>query len=133
MKLKILKQIFIILTFYILGQALAILFEYIIPSFHIPGTIIGLILLVIALLKKWVPINEVEETGTFLTNNMGFFFIPVSVSVIEYFGLIDHQIANILGLMVISVLISFFAILYSVKLTLKIKEKKKSKGVIENE
>jgi len=123
--MKLFKQIFIILLFYLLGEILALGVKTVFPDIFIPGTILGMLLLVVALTTKWLAKENVEEVGTFLTNNMAFFFIPAAVSVIEYFDLLKVTIVKILILIVISIIFSFFAIVGSVKLTLMIQAKGK--------
>jgi len=121
--MKIMKQIFFILLFYILGELLSRLIRFALPSIFIPGTILGMILLVVALCRKWVKLEHVEDVGNFLTSNMAFFFIPAAVGVMEYFDLLKTDLFKILILVVVSLIISFFAIMGSVKLTVYLQKK----------
>ena len=121
--MKIIKQICIILLFYVLGEMLAFLISAIIPSIFIPGTVLGLVLLVISLNFRIVKMEHVETVGTFLTSNMAFFFVPVAVSVISYLDLFQHVIVKIIVICVISIIVSFLAVVYSIKLTLWIQNK----------
>ncbi len=126
--MKVIKQIFIILLFYVLGEALAYGIHWLFPKVFIPGTILGLGLLLLALVVKLIPLKGVDDVGTFLTSNMAFFFIPAAVSVLEYAQLLKGALLQIVLIIVISLLLSFSTILLSVKLTLwiqlKIKERK---------
>lgn len=45
----------------------------------IPGNVIGLVLLLIALACKWIKIEWVESTAMLLTKNMMLFFLPILV------------------------------------------------------
>lgn len=115
--MKIIKQIFIILLFYIFGELISLGLKIIFPKIFLPGTIIGMMLLLIALLKKFIKTEAINEVGSFLTNNMAFFFIPAAVAVVEYFDILEKAILKILLIAVISVIVSFYAILYAIKFT----------------
>ncbi|MDD3477871.1 MAG: CidA/LrgA family protein [Candidatus Izemoplasmatales bacterium] len=122
--MNLFRQIFFILLFYVFGEILSALVLAIFPSVYLPGTILGLGLLLVALSTKILPKKEVESVGTFLTSNMAFFFIPAAVGVIEYFDILSAQILKILALILISTILSFLAIVASVKLTLGILRKR---------
>ncbi|MGD9887598.1 MAG: CidA/LrgA family protein [Bacilli bacterium] len=124
--MKIIKQIFIILIFYVLGEMLAWVFKLRIPSFHIHGMILGM-LLFLAITLKVIKIKEISDGSGFLTNNMVFFFVPAMVSILRHFDILSENIWRIVLMISISSLLSFFAIIYSVKLTLLIQKKVQSK------
>ncbi len=79
------KGIFILLLFLFLGEAVS----YYIGSF-IPGSVIGMLLLFLALCIGIVKPNDVREVATFLTQNMVMFFIPASVGIMALWGSIAH-------------------------------------------
>jgi holin-like protein len=126
--MKIIKQIFFILLFYVIGESISFGVSIIFPNIFIPGTILGMLVLVLALLLKIVKNEYVEDVGIFLTSNMAFFFIPAAVSVIEYFDLLKVSIIRILVLVVISLVISFFSIMGSIKLTIYLQGLWKRRG-----
>lgn len=117
--MKIIRQIFIILAFFILGELAQAGISALFPSVFLPGTVLGMLFLLTALLLKAVPMNHVESVGTFLTSNMSFFFIPAAVSVLEYLDLLQDHLWKILLIILAGVFISFFAVAASVKLTMK--------------
>ena len=119
--MKILRQIFLILLFYLLGEFISQLFKLVIPGFYFPGAIIGMGLLLPFLLKKKLVIDEV---GGFLSANMSFFFIPAAVSVLEYINLLQSTFLIMLLIIVLSTLISFFAIIGVLSLLKKWEEKR---------
>ena len=127
--MKIIKQIFFILLFYVIGESISFGISSIFPNIFIPGTILGMLLLVLALLLKVVKNEYVEDVGIFLTSNMAFFFIPAAVSVIEYFDLLKVSIIRILILVTISLVVSFFSIMGSVKLTIFLQDQWKKRGI----
>ena len=126
--MKIIKQIFFILLFYVIGESISFGVSIIFSNIFIPGTILGMLVLVLALLLKIVKNEYVEDVGIFLTSNMAFFFIPAAVSVIEYFDLLKVSIIRILVLVVISLVISFFSIMGSIKLTIYLQGLWKRRG-----
>ena len=71
--------------------------------------------------------RDVQDVGTFLTNNMAFFFIPAAVSVMEYYELLKATFIYILIIIFISAIITFLAVAYSVKLTLFLQDKVRNK------
>lgn len=124
--LKIIKQIFIILLFYVIGEVLSFLLSNNFTKIYFPGTILGLIIFLLFLLNKKIKIvklEDVDEVGSFLTNNMAFFFIPAAVSVVEYFDVLQANFIKIVVIIIISLLISFIAITYTIKLTIYIQQK----------
>jgi holin-like protein len=126
--MKVIKQIFIILLFYIVGEFIARGVKWLIPAFHMPGMMIGMVLLLMALIFKLVQVKSICEVSSFLTSNMGFFFIPATVSILRHFDVISENILMILFIIAISSIASFFAIVYSVKLTLLIQKKWVKRG-----
>lgn len=128
--MKIIRQIFIILLFYIVGELLALGIRSLFPTIMIPGTILGLIVLLVMLSTNVLKLTAVDDVGTFLTANMAFFFIPAAVSVIDYFDILSDSILAILALLITSTVLSFFAIAGSVKLVvwLQAKQQEKKRG-----
>lgn len=119
--MKILRQIFLILLFYLLGEFISLAIGWIIPNFYFPGAILGMMLLLPFLLYKKLNIDEV---GGFLSTNMSFFFIPAAVSVLEYINLLQSTFLIILVIIILSTLISFFAIIGVLTLLKKWEDKR---------
>lgn len=72
-------QIFYILMFYFLGELISFLTGKIIP-----GSVIGMVLLFVALQCKFIYEEQIKETANFLTSKMILFFIPVGVGVMIF-------------------------------------------------
>lgn len=70
-----------------------------------PASVIGLVLLFIALCTGIVKLGEVEKIGTTLTNNIGFLFVPAGVSVINSLGVLSTSPILIILLIIISTLL----------------------------
>ncbi|WP_423190242.1 CidA/LrgA family protein [Alkalibacterium sp. f15] len=81
--MKQLKQLFWILLFSFIGEFLSL-----ISPVAVPGSVIGMVLLFVALHFKWLKLNQVEEVGNFLTDNMAIFFVPAGVGLMTNFSIL---------------------------------------------
>ena len=77
--ISIILQLVVITGFYLLGEALQGIFN--IP---LPGSIIGFLLLFIALMLKIYPLEWIESGAHFLLAFLSLYFIPATVGVVEY-------------------------------------------------
>ncbi len=121
--MKIIKQIFYILFFYVLGESVAIGIRLLVPGLFIPGTLLGMLFLFVALFTRFIKPESLDDIGSFLTSNMSFFFIPASISILDYLDLLEASLFRIIILITITLLLSYFAIAYSIRLTLWIQTK----------
>lgn len=71
----------------------------------IPSSIIGMLLLTAALRARVVRVFWVDKASDFLVKNLGFFFVPAGVGLIDYLGLIKAQWMPIVGASVVSTFI----------------------------
>ncbi|MGW7904869.1 antiholin-like murein hydrolase modulator LrgA [Staphylococcus xylosus] len=88
--------------------AIIMLISNIIESFMpipMPASVIGLVLLFIALCTGVIKLGQVEKVGTTLTNNIGFLFVPAGVSVINSLGILSTSPILIILLIIISTLL----------------------------
>ncbi|PTJ84486.1 murein hydrolase transporter LrgA [Staphylococcus succinus] len=99
-------------TYHFFHQALVIAIimfvSNIIESFMpipMPASVIGLVLLFIALCTGIIKLGEVEKVGTTLTNNIGFLFVPAGISVINSLGVLSTSPILIILLIIISTLL----------------------------
>ncbi|NLJ57304.1 MAG: CidA/LrgA family protein [Tissierellia bacterium] len=97
--IKTLIQLSIILLIYFVGNFISSLIENIIV---IPGNIIGMVLLFILLATGLIKLSMIEETGDFIIRYMGFFFVPLTVSLVESYNLIESSIFQIVIILFIS-------------------------------
>ncbi len=77
--IHILLQLIAITGFYLLGEALQDFFN--IP---LPGSIIGFLLLFVALFLKIYPLKWIDSGAHFLLAFLSLFFIPATVGIVEY-------------------------------------------------
>ncbi len=102
--MKIYLQLLIIFGFSFIGNVISNVFRL-----PVPGSILGMILLFLALQFKLLEFRHVDEAGSFLINNMTILFLPAGVGIMAKWNLISHFWAQILlivvGALVINTLI----------------------------
>jgi holin-like protein len=57
----------------------------------LPGNLIGMLLLTLALCKGWIRMDWVEKASGFLIRHMLLFFVPIITGVITYLGMISQD------------------------------------------
>lgn len=100
--MKIIKQLSWIFLFSLIGEVLSILIASLIA---IPGSVIGLVLLFLALQLNVLKVEQVDEVGTWLTNNMGIFFVPAGVGLMTNFGVLADTWWQLLIIMVVTTIL----------------------------
>ena len=102
--MKIFLQLLIIFGFSFIGNVISNVFRL-----PVPGSILGMILLFLALQFKILEFRHVDEAGSFLINNMTILFLPAGVGIMAKWNLISHFWAQILlivvGALIINMLI----------------------------
>ena len=102
--MKIYLQLLIIFGFSFIGNVISNVFRL-----PVPGSILGMILLFLALQFKLLEFRHVDEAGSFLINNMTILFLPAGVGIMAKWNLISHFLAQILlivvGALIINMLI----------------------------
>lgn len=91
-----------------LTLAVILLISKIIESFipiPMPASVIGLVLLFIALCTGIVKLGQVESIGTALTNNISFLFVPAGISVINSLPILSQSPVLIILLIIISTIL----------------------------
>ena len=93
-------EAFYILFFYFTGEFIS----YFIDGF-IPGSVIGMVLLFLALAFKIVKPDKVKKLSTLLTENMGLFFLPAGVGLMNSLGIISKYWAVITTASIVSTIL----------------------------
>lgn len=102
---KIMIQISIIYGIYLIGNFLSgIISDFIV----IPGNIIGMVILLLLLNTNLLKLSMIEETGNFMIKYMGFFFVPLTVGLMDSYLLIKDSIIQILVILVVSCICVMF-------------------------
>ena len=81
---------FYILLFYFLGETVSYL-----TGRFIPGSVIGMVLLFLALVFRLVSAERIGPVAHLLIRNMVFFFIPASVGIIASFDILSRNLTAI--------------------------------------
>jgi len=104
-----LKSIFIIFLFQLIGESIQKYFEL-----TIPGPVIGLILLLISfiLLKNSKNIfvnkakNEIVFTATHISNYLSLLFVPIGVGVVMHLSYLEKNYIEVLGVIFFSTILT---------------------------
>lgn len=113
--MKILLQIGVVCGLYWVSQCV----ESVLPI-PFPASVISLLLLLGLLLIRAVRVDHVREKADFLLGNLGFFFVPVSVSIMNYAGLIRQHAAAFVTICVVSTVLTYGATTAAVRLTVRL-------------
>ena len=89
--MKYYVQFMLICLFAVIGEALSTFFKL-----PIPGSIIGLFLLLIALQLKWIRLRHIHAVAEFLIANMTILFLPAGVGIMERWNAISANIVPII-------------------------------------
>jgi holin-like protein len=93
-------QLAVLFAFLALGELIVYL-----TGIPIPSSIIGMLLLTAALKLRIVRLIWVNKVSDFLIQNLGFFFVPAGVGLMNCLGLLSDQWLPIVGASVISTFI----------------------------
>ena len=110
--MKILLQIGIVFGIYWVSQCI----ESVLP-FPFPASVISLLLLLLLLVLRVIKVDHIREKADFLLGNLGFFFVPVSVSIMNYVDVVWENAAAFFTICVVSMLTTFAATAGTVVLT----------------
>ncbi len=99
--MEIYRGLAIILGFLFSGQAISKL-----THIPVPGSVLGMIFLTLALMTGVVKLEHVEEVGTFLIRNMSVMFIPPGVGVVVYWSLVKRDLLPISVALVVSFILT---------------------------
>ena len=109
--MKLYVQLMIIFSISIIGEGISSVF-----NLPVPGSIIGLILLFLALQFKLLRLRHVSMVGNFLLANMTILFLPPAVGIMDKFQVIAPYLlpiiliilgAIVLNMVVIALVVQF--------------------------
>lgn len=102
--MKLYVQLMIIFMISLVGEGISTVFDL-----PVPGSIIGLMLLFLALQFKWLRLRHVSLVGNFLLANMTILFLPPAVGIMDKFDVIAPYLFPIiwiiLGAIVLNVVV----------------------------
>ena len=73
--------------------------------FPMPASVIGLVLLFLALCLKIIKLEQVESLGTALTSLIGFLFVPAGISVMNSLGVMQQYGIQICLVIIVATII----------------------------
>lgn len=117
--LKILMQIALVFGLFWLSQGV----ETLLP-FPLPASVISLLVLLMLLGVKVIRTEHVQELSDFLLGNLGFFFVPAAVGIIQYVDTIRAHAAAFLTICGVSTVLTFAATVTVVRLTSRLLERR---------
>lgn len=85
--MKYISQLLIILFYAFLGE----LCNYLLP-FPIPGSIYGIVFLLLSLNFKIISLDQIKETGKFLVEIMPIMFIPAAIGLIDLWPILQNNL-----------------------------------------
>lgn len=95
--MKLLKEIALVLIIAMMGDILARVVDI-----TLPGSVIGMLLLLIALSAGMIKIQSLEQISEFLLGNLAFFFIPAGVGLMNVMGTVQADLVKILAVVILS-------------------------------
>lgn len=98
--MRMIKQLFWIFLFSLIGEIIS---SAIASLVAIPGSVIGMVLLFLALQFHIIDLEQVDEVGTWLTDNMAIFFVPAGVGLLTNFDVLAEYWVQLLIVMVVTV------------------------------
>lgn len=84
--MKLLRQMAIILILVFIGDILNKVI-----GIPIPGNILGMVLLLVALLTGIIKLHQIEEISKFLLDHLTFIFVPVGVGLLSVTGILKES------------------------------------------
>jgi len=120
-----LKSLFIIFFFQLLGEAIQKFFEI-----NIPGPVIGLILLLLVFIffiKSAPPFRkikkEISETSHQIINYLSLLFVPIGVGVVMHINYLGDNLFKILAIIIIGTLSTLVFVAYIMKKIINLEKK----------
>ena len=91
--------------------------EQVLP-FTLPASIIGMLLLLALLLARIIKTEHIREKSDYLLGNLPFFFIPASVSIINYVDVLRENLLALVAVCAVSLIATFAATVGAVRLVI---------------
>jgi holin-like protein len=100
-----LPSLLILLAFNLVGEALVRII-----GVPVPGNVVGMVLLAVALRRGWIAFDTVRPASDVLLRNLALFFVPPGVGLMLFFDLLADEwvaivVANVVGLMAVLVVV----------------------------
>jgi len=103
--IKVVLQMVFVLLLLQIGNLLSGVLDALI---FIPGSIIGMMLLLLFLVTGIVKTNYIEELSGFLLKHMGFFYVPLGVSLLKSMDLFKSVWIELIAILFISCILVMY-------------------------
>ncbi|MEC4117544.1 MULTISPECIES: CidA/LrgA family protein [Myroides] len=113
--MNLIKQVAVIVGSLAFGELVVYL-----TNVKLPSSIIGLVFLWTLLKIGWIKVESIGGITDFLIKNMGIFFVPPCVAMLNYFGILSKSIVPI----VVATLVSTALVIFVTGLTHQLLRKK---------
>lgn len=123
--MKIIMQLFWIILFSLIGEIVSVAM---IPFVAIPGSVIGMILLFLALHYNLLKLSQVDEVGSWLTDNMAILFVPAGVGLMTNFDVLAESWLQLIVIMFVTTIIMMIFVGKVVQTIMKKDQKSKRDG-----
>ncbi|MGS4344740.1 CidA/LrgA family protein [Myroides odoratus] len=114
--MNVVKQVAVIFGCLAFGELIIYL-----TDIKLPSSIIGLITLWILLQTKVVRVQQIQDISGFLMRNMGIFFVPPCVAMLNYFDLLQASFVPL----IVATLLSTILVVFITGLTHQLLRKRK--------
>jgi holin-like protein len=118
LNMKLLRELLIILVIYFAGEILSEL-----TNITVPGSIIGMILLLILLCTKVVKLEMVDTVAKFFLEHLAFFFVPAGVGLLTSLNVIKDSWIRLVIVCILTTIITIGATALTVDFMTKEKDK----------
>lgn len=112
--MRIILELFTILTVCMAGECIAVLLP-----FTFPASVISLILLIVLLLTGVIKEGYIKHVADFIMRYMSFFFMPSCIGVMQYFDLIGPQLLPFLLITALTTPLIYFTTAWTVQLMVR--------------
>jgi len=75
-------------------------------SLPIPGTIVGMFILLVLLITKFLKVKNIEKTTNFILGSMLFLFLPPAVKLLNYIEVLKSSFFRVVLLIVLTTVIT---------------------------
>lgn len=122
--MRLFTQVILIFLLCYIGDIISLMLP-----FPFPGSVIALILLFLLLLFKVLKPEQINLFSDFLLKHMSLVFVPSTVSIIAYLDVFSSILWKFLIVCCITTVFTFYCTAYTVKLTMYLLNKRRSKNV----
>lgn len=102
------KGLFYIFLFYYLGELLSLLINN-----FVPGSVIGMILLFLALFFKLLNPENVRGAATIIVKNMAIFFVPAAIGIMLYTDLLMRSLPLVIVAIGVSTILTIISVAWT--------------------